>query len=145
MISNFPYNLSFSPLVSSLPTEIYFCMRCTSLTVSNNCVAPMCSSCDIPTVNNANCSMSTTQTSKTGKDDAIQLTFISHQQMSASRHQLGVYALTQCSISAHILSRLQNTPTSTQRTIVRWPNTQITYISVSQTFSLRDPFCLRTI
>ena len=73
MISNLPHNFAFSPLVTSLPTEIYFSMRCTSLTLSNNCVAPMCSSCDIPTVNNANSSMSTTQASKTGKDDAIQL------------------------------------------------------------------------
>ena len=73
MITNLPHNLAFSPLGTSPPKEIYFFMRCTSLTLSNDCVASMCSSCDIPTVNNANSSMSTTQASKTGKDDVIKL------------------------------------------------------------------------
>ena len=143
MVSNIPHNVAFSPLVTSLPTDIYFFMRCTSLTLSNNCVASICSSCDIPPVNNANSSMSTTQASKTGKDDAIKLNLLSHQQTSPSRHQLEFCALTQCSISAQFLSRLQKTPTSTQRTIVCRANTQITYTTVSQKFLLRDSFCLR--
>jgi hypothetical protein len=141
-VSNLPHNLAFSPLVSSLPTEIYFFMRCTSLTLSNNFVAPMCNSCDIPTVNNANSSMSTTQASKPGKDDAIQLNLVSHQQTSVSGHQIKICALKWRSISAQFLSLFRNTPTPTQRTIVCRPITPIMYISVSQTFLLKGPFCL---
>jgi hypothetical protein len=86
--------------------------------------------------------MSTTPASEPGKDDAIQLNLVSHQQTSVSGHQIKFCALTWRSISAQFLSRFRNTPTPTQRTIACRPYTPIMYISVSKSFLLKGPFCL---